>query len=73
MFQSQIIRANKALRLPAFPFDQLDFVDIILALPLDLALKLRLRHCMLGGKIPAKSSKGKMDRGNDHEQRDLPV
>jgi hypothetical protein len=55
------------MRLRAFPFDQVDLVDILLALPLNLALKLRLRHCMLRGGIPAKIPKEKMDRGNDHE------
>jgi len=39
-FLSQIIRPNKTLRLRAFPVDQLDFVDILLALLLELALKL---------------------------------
>jgi hypothetical protein len=57
----------------AFPFDQLDLVDIALPLPLDLVLKLRLHHCVLRRAIPAKTSKEKMDRGDDHEQRDLPV
>ena len=57
-----------AVRLRAFPLDQVDVVDILLALPLDLALKLRLRHCLLREGIPAKTSKEeKMDRGNDHE------
>jgi len=49
--ESQIIRPNKALRLRAFPFNQVDIVDILLALPSILALKLRLRHCTLRGGI----------------------
>ena len=55
------------MRLRVFPFDHVDLVDILLALPLNLALKLRLRHWMLRGGIPAKIPKKKIDKGNDHE------